>query len=179
MADGPTLDEPQFDPPSADPSPPCTYLADLKPIETDGIERHDDAIGTSVRIAGRQHRQAICVKFAPDDDSAQFAFSLKGEYARLQGAAGLADRNQTAVDNEEPPAAGQDLPAASFFIYADANLLWSSKPLAGAGAVESFEVDVTGVDVLTFVVQKELATSVVKPVWTDLRLSADVDDESP
>ncbi len=140
-------------------------LAALEPFEVDGVERDGGGPDRPVSISGTRYDHAICVDPSPDEHTAQITFSLKGKWTRLGGVVGI-----TGSDGESRSTESNQ-PKAVFRIYGDANLLWESKPLAGDGALEKFEVDVAQLDILALVVESQSTSDEARPVWADLRLA--------
>jgi hypothetical protein len=70
-------------------------------------------------------------------------------------------------------AAGENVavvPKGTFHIYADGNLLWNSGPVEGFGSSKSFDVDVSGIRLLVFVVESDAVSAASPFAWADLQL---------
>ncbi len=152
-----------------------TRLATLEPIEIDGIQQGLGGLWQPVIFSGRQYEQALCMARSSGESTSQISFSLDGNFAQLSGIAGLQDVRNGGQASES----GQSV--AIFRIYGDANLLWDSEPLTAAGAIDVFQLEVTGLDTLTLVVENGLPTDGAQPAWADLRLvpAAAGDDSEP
>jgi hypothetical protein len=164
-ADLPVSDSPSTaEPPAVDQDHDVQPLTGITPIELIGVGYDRDRLLQSAWISGKRYAQAMCIAASPDEQTAQITFSLKGEWLRLDGTVGItgARGDGTAAESESPQAV--------FRIYGDANLIWESGQLTGAGASERFEVEVAQLDIVALVVESQGTRDDARPVWADMQL---------
>ncbi|MCL4201395.1 MAG: NPCBM/NEW2 domain-containing protein [Pirellulaceae bacterium] len=158
-AESPML--PSTDSPVPATESPRTKLADLTPLERIDVRLGDAPPVRAVNVGGRSYPSAIWAQPSSDLGTCQISYPVQQAYSRLTGMAAVAD------------AAGADVavvPKGTFHIYADGNLLWNSGPVEGFGSSKSFDVDVSGIRLLVFVVESDAVSAASPFAWADLQL---------
>lgn len=126
-------DEP-LDPPPAPPSLKKgeRYLRDLKPsqVRTHPIIKYDRTF--SLGGVKYEHGLSLTLNFRPPKSFA--TYELENAYARLRGAAGVADNR---IHGAKSP--------LTLRVLADDVEVWHSKPMQHSGEWDSFDVDLTGI----------------------------------
>lgn len=162
----PANDEASADESTSSPAERRDFLALHKPVEVDGAIQDGSAV-EAVAFSGNLHDFAIWTKPAEDRGTAQISYMLEGQFATLRGIAGISD-----VDEQTSTASTIDSPSGMFRIYGDGNLLWKSNTLAGFGAAQDFEVDVSGIEMIALVAETETTARDSSFAWGDVELLA-------
>jgi hypothetical protein len=150
-------------------APARKQLAELTPLEVLDIRLGDTALVRSAHIAGQSYPSAIWAQPVENLGTCQVSYLLRKAYQRLTGAAAVAD------------AAGEkdEVPAGTFRIYGDGNLLWDSGTLQGYGSSRQFDVAVEGLHQVVLVVESDSPADVSLFAWVDLQLVVDPSLKSP
>jgi hypothetical protein len=160
------------------------FLAAIEPTEVQDVRLDDQPLRRAVTLGQREHRQSIWAQPRLDRGTCQVSYMLDKRYARLRGAAGLADPPTGETPAAEAPTgevpaaetptgeapAGETL-AMTFRIYGDANLLWQSETANAPGAIQAFDVDVRGVTLVVLVSESESPSPISRGAWLDVRLT--------
>jgi len=141
------------------------FLSLLSPFETVGVKTNGDPVRRSVALSGEEHQFGIWAQPAEDRGTAQLSYLLKGRFAGLRGKAGVCDAPDDAAISDN---AG---PSGVLRIYGDGNLLWESDLLTGAGAVEQFEIEVKGIELLALTVESDSPAELSRFAWGNLELT--------
>jgi len=141
----------------------AVWLADLKPSKVEGVHGGDQ-IKRAVSLSGNDHRHGIWAQPTQDQGTARIAFALGGQYTTLQGTCGMTDQTSTFQANDPMT------PAAVFEIYADNKLVWTSKPLVGRGATQTFDLKLRNVRNLMLVTRSNTYSYLSQCAWGSLVL---------
>ncbi len=142
-------------------------LSALPPYETVGVKTGDGPVRRSVVFSGEEHQYGIWAQPNEDRGTAQVSYLLKGQYMGLRGKAGICD-----VPDDVAIRDGAS-PSGVLRIYGDGNLLWESDSLAGFGAVEQFEIEVKGIELLALAVESSSPVASSRFAWGNLHLTTD------
>jgi hypothetical protein len=143
------------------------YLSLLPPFETVGVKTNGGPVRRSVSFSGEEHQFGIWAQPNEDAGTAQVSFLLKDQFTGLRGKAGICDAPADAAIGDS---AG---PSGVFRIYGDGNLLWESDSPVGFGAVEQFEIDVKGIELLALTVESDSPAESSRFAWGNLELTRD------
>ena len=140
---------------------PQERLTDLKPLETLDILLGDAQLVRSVQIDGQVYPAALWAQPTTHLGSCQISFPLQRAYQRLTGLAAIADADQE----------GSAVPAGTFRVYGDGNLLWDSHLLEGYGSSSRLDIDIQGIRLVVLVVESDSPSDISLFTWADLRLA--------
>jgi hypothetical protein len=150
-------------------APARKQLAELTPLEVLDIRLGDTGLVRSAHVAGQSCPSAIWAQPVENLGTCQVSYLLRKAYQRLTGAAAVAD----AVGEKA------EVPAGTFRIYGDGNLLWDSGTLQGYGSSKQFDVAVKGLHQVVLVVESDSPSDVSLFAWVDLQLVVDPSLKSP
>ncbi len=140
---------------------PQKRLTDLKPLESLDVSLGDAQLVRSVQIDGQVYPAALWAQPTTNLGSCQISFPLQKAYQRLTGLAAIADADQE----------GSAVPAGTFRVYGDGNLLWDSDLLEGYGSSRGLDVDIQGIRLVVLVVESHSPSDISLFTWADLRLA--------
>ena len=150
-------------------APARKQLAELTPLEVLDIRLDDTDLVRSAHVAGQSCPSAIWAQPVENLGTCQVSYLLRKAYQRLTGAAAVAD----AVGERT------EVPAGTFRIYGDGNLLWDSGTLQGYGSSKQFDVAVEGLHQVVLVVESDSPSDVSLFAWVDPQLVVDPSLKSP
>lgn len=140
---------------------PQKRLSDLKPLEALDVLLDDAQLVRSVQIDGQVYPAALWAQPTTHLGSCLISFPLQKAYQRLTGLAAIADADQE----------GSAVPAGTFRVYGDGNLLWDSDLLEGYGSSSRLDIDVQGIRLVVLVVESHSPSDISLFTWADLRLA--------
>ena len=138
-----------------------TYLVSLKHYDVKVQNKWFTNNGTA---AGDKSKLKLNGEFIPHSilmvplskGAAQVRYPLAGRWAAFRTTVGV----PTIEDKTSPPAS-----PLTFEVLGDGKSLWKSKPVATLDAVQTCEIDVTNVKVLTLLVHCPDANDSARPMW--------------
>lgn len=140
---------------------PQKRLTDLKPLEMLDVLLGDAQLVRSVQIDSQVYPAALWAQPTTNLGSCQISFPLQRAYQRLTGLAAIADADQE----------GSAVPAGTFRVYGDGNLLWDSDLLEGYGSSSRLDIDIQGIRLVVLVVESNSPSDISLFTWADLRLA--------